>query len=204
MRTYWDELRNFQVDDDILTLSTIGKVLPQAPIPQPMALTRLLRNYALELFEDAALHYPASPFLEDWLATLGEQISRMIEQRLKYAHNLDLHLSVEDINSAINDGIEGGIDNRLRRKRKNKRQTETQARPDGKQVRLSSTITCPSAARKLEQFLTAKVISVPKFAEKAQTTDRTIRSFRKTGKVRRSIFENIANAMGITKEELLR
>jgi hypothetical protein len=82
-------------------------------------------------------------------------------------------------------------------------QAKTQARPKEKRVRLSSTITSPTAARKLERFLVAKAMGVPEFAEKAQTTDRTIRSFRKTGKVRRSIFENIANAMGITKDELL-
>jgi hypothetical protein len=42
------------------------------------------------------------------------------------------------------------------------------------------------------------------FATKVGTTDRTLRSFRKTGRVRRDIFKNIAGAMDIRPDELLK
>jgi hypothetical protein len=42
------------------------------------------------------------------------------------------------------------------------------------------------------------------FASSVNTTDRTLRAFRKTGKVRRDILEAIAKKMNITKEELLK
>jgi hypothetical protein len=71
-------------------------------------------------------------------------------------------------------------------------------------TRMRGTVTSPSAARKMEAHLEAKGIGVTDFATRAGTTDRTLRSFRKTGKVRRDIFDNIAEQMGTTKEELLK
>jgi hypothetical protein len=76
--------------------------------------------------------------------------------------------------------------------------------PPGARVRISPSIHCPSAARKLEAYLGAKGIGLTDFATTADTTDRTLRSFRRTGRVRRDIFESIARAMGTTKEELLK
>jgi hypothetical protein len=70
--------------------------------------------------------------------------------------------------------------------------------------RLRATVNSPIAARKMEIYLNAKCIGQTDFASTVGTTDRTLRSFRKTGKVRRDIFESIANAMGTTKEALLR
>jgi hypothetical protein len=70
-------------------------------------------------------------------------------------------------------------------------------------TRLPSVIHSPSAARKIEAYLKIHGIGLTDFAGAANTTDRTLRSFRKTGKVRRDIFESIAKAMGTTKEELL-
>ncbi len=45
-------------------------------------------------------------------------------------------------------------------------------------------------------------MSYTEFANKANTTDKTIRAFRKTGKVRRYVFDSIASAMGLTREQL--
>jgi hypothetical protein len=78
------------------------------------------------------------------------------------------------------------------------------ASPASSKARLSGQIDCPAAARKLEAYLKANGIGQTDFASQAQTTDRTLRSFRTTGKVRRDIFESIAKAMGTTKEELLK
>jgi hypothetical protein len=73
-----------------------------------------------------------------------------------------------------------------------------------KPSRLSSQITSPSAARKMEAFMEKNALNQTEFAIQANTSDKTIRKFRQTGKVKRSILTGIASAMGITKEELLR
>ena len=69
--------------------------------------------------------------------------------------------------------------------------------------KLTATIINLAAARKMEAYIQDHGIGQTEFANAAQTTDRTLRSFRKTGKVRRDIFEGIAKAMGITKDELM-
>jgi hypothetical protein len=56
----------------------------------------------------------------------------------------------------------------------------------------------------METYLREKGIGQTEFAIQAQTTDRTLRNFRKTGKVRRDILASIASAMGTTKEKLLK
>jgi hypothetical protein len=73
-----------------------------------------------------------------------------------------------------------------------------------KRSRLTATINCPSAASRMEAYLESKAISQTDFASSVNTTDRTLRAFRKTGRVRRDIFDAIAKAMNITKEELLK
>jgi hypothetical protein len=70
--------------------------------------------------------------------------------------------------------------------------------------RLSATVTSPSAVRKMVTYMESKAIGQTQFATSADTTDRTLRRFRKTGKVRRDIFDSIAKAMGITAETLLK
>jgi hypothetical protein len=70
--------------------------------------------------------------------------------------------------------------------------------------RLKATISSHSAARRMEAYLESKGIGQTAFAVRVGTTDRTLRAFRKTGTVRRDIFESIATAMGVTKEALLK
>jgi hypothetical protein len=72
------------------------------------------------------------------------------------------------------------------------------------QNRLRSTVNSPLAARKMEAYLESKAIGLTEFATRVGTTDRTLRAFRRTGRVRRDIFESIAKQMGTTKEELLK
>jgi hypothetical protein len=55
----------------------------------------------------------------------------------------------------------------------------------------------------MEAYIQAKGLGLTEFATQAQTTDRSLRRFRQTGKIRRDIFENIAKAMKITKKELI-
>lgn len=81
---------------------------------------------------------------------------------------------------------------------------EPSAAKEKPRKRLSATIHCPAAARKMETYLEVHGIGLTEFATKVGTTDRTLRSFRKTGKIKRDIFEEIAKAMGMTKESLLK
>jgi 3',5'-cyclic AMP phosphodiesterase CpdA len=70
--------------------------------------------------------------------------------------------------------------------------------------RLHTTVASPLAARRMEAFLESRGIGQTEFAGRAGTTDRTLRRFRQTGKVRRDIFDAIAKAMGTTREALLK
>jgi hypothetical protein len=70
--------------------------------------------------------------------------------------------------------------------------------------RLSSVVESMPAAQRAEEFRRTKGWTVSEFAEHAQTTERTLRKFFKTGKVRHSIFVDIAKAMNVGLEELLK
>jgi hypothetical protein len=69
--------------------------------------------------------------------------------------------------------------------------------------RLSGSTYSPMAAKRVESYIKTKGISVKNFAELAGTTDRTLRSFRKTGRIRTTSLPGIASAMGTTVEKLL-
>jgi hypothetical protein len=69
--------------------------------------------------------------------------------------------------------------------------------------RLVPSVDSPLAARRMEAYIQSHD-GPSKFAVQANTTERTIRNFRKTGRVRRDIFKNIADAMDTTPEELLK
>lgn len=75
--------------------------------------------------------------------------------------------------------------------------------PPSKPKRLSPQITSLSAARKMEAYMDAHGLNQTEFAIQAKTSDKTIRKFRRTGQVKRSILTGIAAAMGMTKDELL-
>jgi hypothetical protein len=73
----------------------------------------------------------------------------------------------------------------------------------GARKRLRATVTSPITARRMEAYIESKVMSQTSFANQIGTTDRTLRKFRKTGKIRRDIFHTIAKAIGIPPEEAL-
>jgi hypothetical protein len=70
--------------------------------------------------------------------------------------------------------------------------------------RMSASVHAPSAAGKMEAYMNAKGLDQTEFAIQAGTTDKTIRKFRQTGKVKRSILDGIASAMGTSRQELLK
>ncbi len=69
--------------------------------------------------------------------------------------------------------------------------------------RASAQIDSKLAAHRLDDFLRTYPAGQTAFAVQAGTTDRTIRSFRKTGRVKREILARIAEAMKRTLEDLL-
>lgn len=69
--------------------------------------------------------------------------------------------------------------------------------------RMPATVHSPSAAAKMDAFMNSKGLNQTEFSIRANTTDKTIRKFRQTGKIKHSILADIANAMGTTKEDLL-
>ena len=78
---------------------------------------------------------------------------------------------------------------------------ETETTP--KLRRASATVTNQLAARRMQEYINSKGLGQEEFARAAQTTARTLLSFRKTGKVRRDIFDDIAKAMGLTRDQLM-
>jgi hypothetical protein len=69
--------------------------------------------------------------------------------------------------------------------------------------RMPTSVHSPSAAAKMTKFMDSKGLGQTEFAIQANTTDKTIRKFRQTGTIKRSILADIAKAMGTTKEDLL-
>jgi hypothetical protein len=60
------------------------------------------------------------------------------------------------------------------------------------------------AARRMEEYIQLKGMGLTEFAQCIGTTNRTLRSFRETGKIRRDYFKKIANEMGTSPEALLK
>jgi lambda repressor-like predicted transcriptional regulator len=65
------------------------------------------------------------------------------------------------------------------------------------------TLHSPAAVAKLETYVKKRGMSYTEFATEAGTSDKTLRGFRKTSRVRRYVFDGIAKAMGLTREQLL-
>jgi plasmid maintenance system antidote protein VapI len=70
-------------------------------------------------------------------------------------------------------------------------------------VRTSRSITSPSAARKLEQFVSSNGMTYTDFAAKVQADERTIRRFRKRGTIDKTVIARIADALGTSVGKLL-
>ncbi|MEP7353701.1 MAG: hypothetical protein ABI824_10760 [Acidobacteriota bacterium] len=75
--------------------------------------------------------------------------------------------------------------------------------PKRRRARIPLTIHSPLAAKRMEEFIESSPMKQEAFAEKAGTTARTLLSFRTSGKIRKSILEGIARAMGTTVEDLV-
>lgn len=215
---YWPRLQQMQelterARDQFQRIRTLAPPSPRSP----QALRSLLRQYASHVFESEATYFPDEKDLEHWLQRLSANVISEIMQRVVQVEDvgrsshitLDYHgLTREDMVNAIREGAEEAAKHRLdyataQRLAIVAKAADQQSRKSELRKRLPSTISSPSAARKLEFYLEKNGIGLTQFAIQAGTTDRTLRNFRRTGKVRRAIFSEIAKAMGTTKETLL-
>jgi hypothetical protein len=72
---------------------------------------------------------------------------------------------------------------------------------DGK---LSRTAGSPEAVAAVKAYLAAKVMNLTEFSIQSQMTERTARRFLEKGEIQRANFKSMAEAMGLTAEQLLR
>lgn len=70
--------------------------------------------------------------------------------------------------------------------------------------RMSRTLGSAEALRVVTDYLEHTKLTDTQFGNQFNTTDRTVRSFRTTGEMRRSNFEAMATSMGLTSDQLLR
>ena len=73
-----------------------------------------------------------------------------------------------------------------------------------KAPRWKASIGTHAAAHRMEAYIESKGMDFTEFASLAGTTDRTIRKFRTKGRIKRSVFDGIAKAMKLTRDELLK
>ncbi len=181
-----------------------------------MRVRAVLKSYAQALFYAEASKYPPlDPRLRHWLVKLAERCATRVIENVKQLEarstfgSLKYHGVTESQMQA--DLHETGREMVAKFARDEQPQGQTSVpatnpqtpSPIPRNKRFSVSIVSPSAARKMEQYVQAKGIGLTEFANRAGTTDRTLRKFRKTGKVKRDIFEGIAKAMGTTKDALL-
>jgi hypothetical protein len=200
---------------------------PNTPVPPPTP--HLLMNeiyaYASILFAIEANQYDplyGSGHYLDWLFRLADRIVARVLTKLDRLNDggpsvmlLEYHgLQRAEIERELNDFLRGISDDYERRKSSVNSispisSTDLQTAdsinfPKPSSVkRLSSQIHSPSAALKMAAFMNKKALNQTEFSIQAGTSDKTIRRFIKTGYIKRSILTGIADAMGISKDDLL-
>lgn len=221
------ELAMYQVDQEhwprIERMRVPNFIPPNVPIPPrlPQQLLGEIGLYATNLFKAEADHYDR--FRDDrnypiWLSRLEdrthERVLSALEKIDSYGSKATLYyhgISREEISNGLTKLL-FELRSYYTWQRNDKADTPVSSppqplhEPQTEKIvkRLPSTVTCPAVARKIEAYLNAKGVSQTDFASSAGTTDRTIRSFRRTGKIRRSLLPGIAKAMGVSKEDLLK
>ncbi len=181
-----------------------------------------LEQYACELFDAEAKRYPNGTQLLTLLPDLAGRIEVMVMKNLADMEkgspfdvglakgSLTYHATWDEMRTAIRAALTKRGGRGLKKPDTEPLQKAiagTEPATDtsqSKQKRFPATITSPRAARRLEAFLESKGIGQTAFAIQANTSDRTLRRFRKTGTLRRDIFERVAKEMSSTIEELMK
>jgi hypothetical protein len=85
-----------------------------------------------------------------------------------------------------------------------KHQSRSSLRRVRKRPRWKASIGTHAAARRMEAYIKSHGMNLKEFAKRAGTTDKTLRKFRRIGRIKRSVFDDIAKAMGLTRDGLLK
>ena len=214
---HWPEIAKFK---DPLFYPLSVPVPPQ----RPLQFTLCLQSYASVLFKVEADEY--EQFRKDgrypaWLSRLVSRIvARVLDavEKVEYGNpkmaSLWSHgVTRQALEAALREFLEGIKSQYEWRDTGPHTQVSQASNPPAivEQItqtpapqRMSATIHAPSAARKMEVYMNAKGLDQTEFSIQAGTTDKTIRKFRQTGKIKRTILAGIAAAMGISREELLK
>ncbi len=223
----WEVLREFLMPIGIDDLPLVG------PRPPRLAAKFyfVLGNYSIEAFRrEANLYhrYPPNPHYSKWLLDLAQRVENhaidvVLDIESSSSKDFSYHrVSEEEMREAIWSALSEHMRDHY--------QAEVPTGPppspynypkllgssalphaiaeEGQPIDPSTkttkgTIYAPKSVEKLEAYLAKTQMGFTEFATKAGTSDKTLRNFRQTGRVRRYIFDGIAKAMGLSRDELL-
>ncbi len=215
-KTHWPLITAFRVQKHS-SLDT--------PVPPPARqhLLQAIRQYAIALFDTEADQFERvrqNQEYQIWLSRLAERTNGRVltaldrldesdpESIMLAYHGLQKRDIVESLREALwertRDYSQGHTPSHLSQKLQETQSSLPKPSKPTREPRMSASIVSPSAARKMEAYMNAHGLDQTQFAIQAQTTDKTIRKFRQTGRVKRSILDGIASAMGVKKEDLLK
>lgn len=236
-KNFATRLKPFTVDEPslfaALALAGSGDGLPPPP-KRPIAVGKILGEYAMKLFDAESAFYPPGERLPTWLQVLavkverdvvlhamrigrprgiGAAISAMQPQGVAY------HISETEMREAIRAALKTRVGKQLQSSpipqltpkvaeilapsSRITKVEETRIQLAPKKKRMPVTVSSLLAARRMESFLAAKGVGQTEFATVLGITDRTLRAFRRTGRIKRETFNKIAIEMGTTREKLM-
>lgn len=210
----WSQLKSLQVLtksglEDHRLKSPVFDVFPAPRPKRPSVVKMHVRNCALTLFSAEAPCYPENPVLEEQLAALVRRTVTRILGTVRDLEDMsrDRKLSLEHHGLTLRDIGEAAaheLDPLVRTHLSSQSENITNDKQAIKPVRFRDSIESRSAARKMEAYISKRGMGMTVFANQAGTTDRTLRKFRKTGRLKKSIFADVAETMGETVDSLLR
>lgn len=214
-RLAWQQLRALQVPTAISRKMMKAAYPPEfvgPPDPQkPKEILLHIRTYARTLYLAEGNFYQTGAHVEEQLRKLADRIVERVgatvadveESAVKLNISLSHHgVSMGQMQLAALREVNELIGKRLEPQGITSGKSESVAKVN-KSPRIRDSVDCPEAARKMEEHVQTRGITMTQFAIEVGTSDRTLRKFRNTGRVKKSIFADIAKAMGITKESLL-
>ena len=206
----------------IAALKVAKYIPPLIPVPphRPLHLRDCILSYAVELFETEAANYEhlrRDAKYPVFLLKLADRVHRRVVKAIENIEEGDQSstfwyhgISYAEVVQAVQMRLWTARTQRTQQGIESYTEDQEGATPSQSgsaapnRQRMSATIHSPSAARKMEVHMNARGLNQTEFAVQAGTTDKTIRKFRQTGDVKRSILEGIADAMGTSKQELLK
>lgn len=181
--------------------------LPQPTIEETLERSRETLEWTNELSEQR------SRKADEWSERQSQRVNEWCEQQSREAaersEKLRAARAADPFSKKLTEASISVLD-RIIRENQPKPKDAPKASPaaiaqkDTRPKRLPSTIGSPGSVRRLDEFLLQKGFGVTEFSVLADVNERSVRKFRSGGKIRRDIFEAIAKAMKLTKDEFLK